>query len=658
MMNFGAPMGNMGPMRPMMDGPMGPMGPMGMGGPMGPRGPMGPGGPMGRPMLDESMLGERGEPPIRVMGELYHEEDIVEQFDDALGNGERRIIDFLDYEAPCMRTLYVGNVPTTLSETHIREYFETFGTLETTDLTSRKRLDLSFFRIVAQEASTIDKIQQSKPHFIEGKPVTTKRGLLQKDKRVGYINTNMIYVGPPFSFSFKSMTGGLTMNTHEDELFDFFSKFGHVTEVKKDEENFGGAFITFGDQDGADNVALLRGFIVNGRTVEAEKVFNEEDKDEENAPDLNVTGDPEHKIMRKMIVFNLPDKTNTSEVKEYFSKFGDIEECFLPKSKGNGRIFAVLVFAQSSTVDEVMSNQTHEFESNGNTRKLDCKRPQARGEDKDLANADQIKFFARQAWEEISEEDIVDYFKDFGDIETIKILQKPSNRMGFVRFAEQDSARKASLLYLHKIKGRDVEVQKALDSRQYAKKRHMAQMHDAMMEEEMFRRHMIMENMNMMRIRAQREMGWNGSGLRGIGGERGMGADIPPVREGRGFGGPGMSPNVIILENVPGDMQKKDLLAHFSKFGHVRDIEYEKKSETTYILYEEDYMTDYCARKTEHTVNGVTLAIKKGKRPPRVLLMEAENEGSARSKRTAEEMEEDEEKENSNDNPLIDDEEY
>ncbi len=61
-----------------------------------------------------------------------------------------------------------------------------------------------------------------------------------------------------------------------------------------------------------------------------------------------------------------------------------------------------------------------------------------------------------------------------------------------------------------------------------------------------------------------------------------MGADIPPVREGRGFGGPGMSPNVIILENVPGDMQKKDLLAHFSKFGHVRDIEYEKVSWTIF----------------------------------------------------------------------------
>lgn len=55
-----------------------------------------------------------------------------------------------------------------------------------------------------------------------------------------------------------------------------------------------------------------------------------------------------------------------------------------------------------------------------------------------------------------------------------------------------------------------------------------------------------------------------------------MGADIPPVREGRGFGG--MSPNVIILENVPGEMNKKDLLAYFSKFGHVRDIDYEKVS--------------------------------------------------------------------------------
>ena len=61
-----------------------------------------------------------------------------------------------------------------------REYFETFGVLETIDLTSRKRMEKSFFKIIAQDSSTVQKIQQSRPHYIEGKEVHTKRALLQK----------------------------------------------------------------------------------------------------------------------------------------------------------------------------------------------------------------------------------------------------------------------------------------------------------------------------------------------------------------------------------------------------------------------------------------------------------------------------------------------
>jgi RNA recognition motif-containing protein len=585
------------------------------------------------------VLGERGNPPIRVMGELYHEEDIVEEFDDALGNGERRIFDFVDKEALCMRIIYVGNVPMNISEAHVREYFETFGTLESVDMTSRRRLEMSFFRIVAQEASTVNKIQNSRPHFIEGKQVTTKRALLQKDKRVGYINTKLIYIGPPFSFSYKTMTAGLTNSVNEDDIHDFFAKFGHVTEVHNDDQNFGGAFVNFHDTDSADQVALLRGFMINGRTVEAEKVFNEDDKDEENAPDLNTTGDPEHKIMRKMIVFNLPDKCTTSDVKEYFSKFGEIEECFLPKSKGNGKLFSVIIYAKAKSVDDVLEQRPHTIEVGEVSRELAVKRPQPRGEDKDLANVDQIKFYAREPWDDIEEEEIEEYFKGFGEVETLRMLTKPPNRMGFIRFSDQDSARKASLLYLHKIKGRDVEVQKALDARIYKKKKEMAMMHDAMMQEEMMRRQMIMENMQMLRLRAQRDMSM--SGLRGIGGDGGMGAEIPPMRQGGGFGNfHKQSPDCIILDNVPDDMHRRDLISHFSKFGRVKNIDYEKNSGTTYILFEEDYMTDYCSRKNDHIIGGVTMKIRKGKRPPRVVMLEEENEPSAGHKRTAQEMEE------------------
>ena len=351
-----------------------------------------------------------------------------------------------------MRTIYIGNVPPSLSETHIREYFETFGTLETIDMTSRKRLEKSWFKIVAQEASTVNKIQNSRPHFIEGKQVSTKRALLQKDKRVGYINTKMIYLGPPFSFSYKCNTAGLTNNVTEDDLFDFFSSFGKITSVDRDSKNFGGAYVTFADTDSADAVTLTRGFIIGDRTVEAEKVFNEEDKDEENAPDLNSLGDPEHKIMRKMIVFNLPNKSSTSDVKDCFGKYGDIEECFLPKSKGNGKLFAIIIYKKAHSVDDCIAEKPIHMEVGSESRELTVKRPQPRGEDKDLANADEIKFYARQPWDQISSEEIEEHFKSFGDVEHARMLKQPPNRMGFVRFVDPDCTRKAALLYLHKIK--------------------------------------------------------------------------------------------------------------------------------------------------------------------------------------------------------------
>jgi len=286
---------------------------------------------------------------------------------------------------------------------------------------------------------------------------------------------------------------------------------------------------------------------------------------------------------------------------------------------------------------------------------LAVKRPQPRGEDKDLANVDEIKFYAREAWDTIEPDEVEEYFKSFGDVETLRMLTKPPNRMGFIRFSDADSARKAALLYLHKIKGRDVEVQKALNSRDYKKKRDMMMMHEHMMQEEVMRRQMIMENMQMLQMRAQREMEM--SGLRGIGGDGGMGAEIPQLRQGGGFGNFNTmnqhTPDCIILDDVPADMHRKELVTHFAKFGTINKIDYDKNTGTTYVLFNEDYMTDYCSRKTEHTISGVTMNIRKGKRPPRTNL---QDEGGA-GKRSAQQMEEN--AEGGAGNPLmVDDDEY
>ena len=47
--------------------------------------------------------------------QLVQENEVVEEFDDCLGNMERRCIDFVDIQAPCMRTIYVGVIDNAIS---------------------------------------------------------------------------------------------------------------------------------------------------------------------------------------------------------------------------------------------------------------------------------------------------------------------------------------------------------------------------------------------------------------------------------------------------------------------------------------------------------------------------------------------------------------
>ena len=71
-------------------------------------------------------------------------------------------------------------------------------------------------------------------------------------------------------------------------------------------------------------------------------------------------------------------------------------------------------------------------------------------------------------------------------------------------------------------------------------------------------------------------------GLRGIGGDGGMGSEIPALRQGGGFGNFNQmnpqqnTPDCIILDDVPADMHRKELVTYFSKFGSIDKIDYDK----------------------------------------------------------------------------------
>jgi len=590
-----------------------------MGGMMGV--PMG----LGRPMGMDGGMRNKVDEGVRIMGEIVKDEDVVEEFDDALGNFERRVIDFVDLEAVCLRSLYVGNINPDTHEAEVREYFEDYGTMETIDVV-RRRNQRPCAYLVFSAAETVDKIQTGRPHVLTGHTVTTKRSLLQKDKRVGFISTNTIRIGAPMTFSYKSMTAGLTNQTSTKDVEEYFTRyFGKVEKVKMDRRDFGAAYITFEDTDVVDKIALLRAFQLSGRSLEAEKVYSETDHlDEHSDPELNITGDPEAKVMRKMFVYNLPRETNNKDLREYFATFGEIEQVEIPRSKSNGKIYGVIVFAKSESVDDVMKGKPHRLEVGRETREMAPKRVVPKGEDKDLRDCLQIKFYARQAFESLSREELEDYFSQFGEVLSVKILSKPDKKMGFVQFHEEDPVMKASLLYLHRFKDREVEVTKALGQDKFREKKRKEQEQE-MFEREIMNRRMQFEKMQEMQMQMREKLarGMNKleqqSGLMGVGGEAGMGARIPQIRPGGGgnpLAAPGR-PACVVLEEVSDDLAETKIHNFFNKFGKIRKLILNRETHSGYLYFREENMMDYCVKKTSGVleIDGHSLKVSKGTEP-------------------------------------------
>jgi len=579
----------------------------------------GGGGPMGPPQMME-----KEENAIKIMGELVRDSEVVEAYDDAIGNGKRRIIDFINKECENLRTLYVGSIPVEAREGEVRDYFESFGPMDTMDFVKKKGSRIYAY-LLFRSSETIDKIQAARPHTMKGFQLNTRRVLLQKDKKIGYTKTNTICIGPPMTFSYKTGTGGLTYDFTEEQIRDYFNQFGHVIDVQRDDRDYSIACLTFEDTDAADKVALIRGFMMNGRALEAEKVFSDSDfMDEENNPDLNVHGDPEAKVMRKIFVYNIPTNATLDEVKFFFEKFGEIEEAELPKSRSTGKMYAVIVFKKSEAADKVMDDRPHRMEIGKQCRQLQPKRVVPKGEDRDLEHTINVKFFARKEIEGLKESTIENYFEDFGRVRRVILWSRPRNRAGLVIFEDEDVVQKISLLYLHKINNVEVEVTKALDSDTY-RERKQQERNIKMMQEEMNRRREMMEKMQMMQMEMRQKFinGMNNlanggrSGLEGIGGEAGMSAPIPALNPRSSVGGArggdqwNNVASFIMLPDVPAELQDSLKLRNFfSRFGAVRTMEVRESK--GYLKFREEYMTKYCLKKSIHSIEGHDLQVEKG----------------------------------------------
>jgi len=156
---------------------------------------------------------------------------------------------------------------------------------------------------------------------------------------------------------------------------------------------------------------------------------------------------------RKLFIGGLSWETKEQGLKDYFGKFGEVEAVNIKTDPNTGRSrgFCFLVFKEVSSVDAVVNHGDHIIDG----RKVDPKKAKARTG----------KIFVGGLKPEITNEDIQEYFSEFGTIvETQMPMDKSKNeRKGFcfITFEEEAVAKKLIAQPKQTIKGVEVDVKKA-----------------------------------------------------------------------------------------------------------------------------------------------------------------------------------------------------
>ncbi|XP_011257680.1 RNA-binding protein squid isoform X1 [Camponotus floridanus] len=156
---------------------------------------------------------------------------------------------------------------------------------------------------------------------------------------------------------------------------------------------------------------------------------------------------------RKLFVGGLSWETTDKELREHFSTYGDIESINVKTDPNTGRSrgFAFIVFAKAESLDKIMGAGDHVI----NNKKVDPKKAKAR----------HGKIFVGGLSTELSDDDIKNFFSQFGTIVEVEMpFDKTKNqRKGFcfITFESEQVVNELLKTSKQTINGKEVDVKKA-----------------------------------------------------------------------------------------------------------------------------------------------------------------------------------------------------
>ncbi|KAK6784844.1 hypothetical protein RDI58_018299 [Solanum bulbocastanum] len=165
----------------------------------------------------------------------------------------------------------------------------------------------------------------------------------------------------------KLFIGGISWDTNEERLKEYFSTYGEVLEavIMKDRTTGrarGFGFIVFADPAVADRV-IKEKHNIDGRMVEAKKAVPRDDQSTISRSSPSIQGSPGPGRTRKIFVGGLASTVTETDFKEYFEQFGTITDVVVMYDHNTQRPrgFGFITYDSEDAVDKVLLKPFHEL---------------------------------------------------------------------------------------------------------------------------------------------------------------------------------------------------------------------------------------------------------------------------------------------------------